>query len=99
MGSDSNIPNGENLDQVQELTWALLDEQISEDEFEQLSRVLLRDDKSREAYLGCIQLHTDLITHFAGPEARTPKRPGTTPILGLDMPLGFQSPASEESAS
>jgi hypothetical protein len=99
MGSSSNIGDGENLDRVQELTWALVDEQISDDEFAQLNSVLLRDDKCRDTYLGCIQLHADLMAHFAAPAGHTEKHAGTSPILGLDMPLGFQSPSSEEAAS
>jgi hypothetical protein len=99
MDSHSNIRDDKNLDRVQELTWALVDEQISDDEFEQLNSVLLRDDKSRDTYLGCIQLHADLMAHFAAPSDRTGQRAGTAPILGLDMPLGFQSPSNEEAAS
>jgi hypothetical protein len=87
------------LDRVQQLTWALLDEQISDDEFAQLNSTLLRDDKSRESYLNCVQLHADLMAHFAAPSERSGKRAGTQ-ILGLDMPgLGFQSPSVEEAGS
>src|SRR5262245_46696472 len=89
----------ENSDRVQELTWALLDEQISDDEFAQLNGTLLRDDKSRDTYLNCVRLHADLMAHFAAPSERTGKRSGT-PILGLDLPgLGLQSPSTEEAGS
>jgi hypothetical protein len=91
--------DNESVDRVRDLTWALVDEQISDDEFAQLNSTLLRDDKSRETYLNCIRLHADLMAHFAAPSERSGKSSGM-PILGLDMPgLGFQSPSPEEAGS
>jgi len=99
MGSQSEFTGSGDRDRVHELTWALLDEQISEDDFVELNNTLLRDDKSRDSYLGCVQLHADLMAHFAAPAQPATKRGGNNPILGLDMPLGFQSPSAEETAS
>jgi hypothetical protein len=87
-------------DRVQELTWALLDEQINEDEFILLDNLLLSDEKARESYIGCVQLHTDLMAHFALPPADTGSKVGSeSQILGFlnpSTPLGFQSPSAEE---
>ena len=83
MDSQSNIRDDENLERVQELTWALVDEQISDDEFAQLNSVLLRDDKSRDTYLGCIQLHADLMAHFAAPKADDQAARSKMPVLGF----------------
>lgn len=86
-------------DRVQELTWALLDEQINDDEFMLLDILLLSDDKARGSYLGCVQLHADLMAHFAvpsGPAATNPENGSR--ILGFlnsDMPLGMQSTGEE----
>lgn len=91
-----------NLDRVQELTWSLLDEDISDEEFEQLSRALLRDDKSSNSYIGCVQLHTDLLEHFGGRAASTKKPANGPQILGLpggDLPFGLQSSSAEEATS
>ena len=53
------------LDRVQELTWALLDEQITDDEMMLLETLLLADEAARRRYLECVQLHTDLLAHYA----------------------------------
>jgi hypothetical protein len=87
-------------DRVQELTWALLDEQINDDEFDLLDNLLLSDEKAIKSYLGCTQLHADLMTHFAVPSADTGSKAGSgSQILGFlnsDVPLGFQSPSTKE---
>jgi hypothetical protein len=87
-------------DRVPELTWALLDEQINDDEFILLDNLLLSDEKARGSYLGCVQIHADLISHFAAMPAETGSKIGSGPrILGFlnsDAPIGFQSPSGEE---
>jgi hypothetical protein len=88
-------------DRVQELTWTLLDEQIQDDEFTLLENLLLSDEKARGTYIGCVQLHSELMSHFAALPAKTgPKAASGSQILGFlnsDMPFGFQSPSAEES--
>ena len=90
-------------DRVQELTWAMLDEQISDDEFQLLETLLLSDDKARDSYVGCMQLHTELMAHFAGPTADAgAESRGGSQILGFlntDPPLAFPSASAEEAAS
>jgi hypothetical protein len=87
-------------DRVQELTWALLDEQINDDEFHLLDNLLLSDEKARGAYVGCVQLHADLMSHFAVPTGPAgSKVANNSPLLGFlnsDSPLGLQSPSGEE---
>jgi len=87
-------------ERVQELTWALLDEQINDDEFHLLDNLLLSDEKARSTYLGCTQLHADLMAHFAVPTgAAGSKVANNSPLLGLlnsDSSLGLQSPSGEE---
>jgi hypothetical protein len=62
-------------ERVQELTWALLDEAITEDEKSLLDTLLLSDDTARRCYLECVMLHADLLANFSEkpitPEART----------------------------
>ena len=83
-------------DRVQELTWALLDERISENEIVQLNQLLLGNDKSRDTYIQCVQLHADLHARFTGSrhlDGATP--PVKSPVLGflpvemfpLDVPM------------
>jgi hypothetical protein len=87
-------------ERVQELTWALLDEQINDDEFHLLENLLLSDEKARDSYIGCVQLHSELIAHFAGStEQAGAKSGGGSQILSFlhtDSSLGLQSPSSEE---
>ena len=86
-------------DRVQELTWALLDEQINDDEFILLDTLLLSDEKARESYLGCTQLHAELMAHFAVPtDAAGPQASTAPPVLGFlagDSSLGLQSSGEE----
>jgi hypothetical protein len=94
-GADDHVIS----DRVQELSWALLDEQINDDEFQLLDNLLLSDAHARGSYLGCVQLHADLMAHFAlptGPAAKNPENDSR--ILGFlnsDMPLGLQSTGEE----
>jgi hypothetical protein len=70
-------------DRVQELVWALVDDQIADDEMRLLDNLLLSDDGARETYVGCVQLHSDLVFHFAD-AAQPPATSGahSAPVLG-----------------
>ena len=50
--------------------------------------------------VGCTQLHADLMAYFAVPSVDTSSKAGSaSQILGFlnaDMPLGLQSPSTEE---
>jgi hypothetical protein len=87
-------------DRVQELTWALLDEHINDDEFMLLENLLLSDEKARKSYVGCTQLHADLMAYFAVSAADSGSKVGSaSQVLGFlnaDIPLGLQSPSTEE---
>ena len=82
------------LERVQELTWALLDEDISDDDMSLLDTLLLTGDKARDRYFECIQLHTDLMAHYAEPKKAIGGAPGSkSPALSflnagssVDMP-------------
>jgi hypothetical protein len=86
---NSNNPDAV-LERVRELTWALLDEQISSDEKGLLESLLLSCDEARKMYIGCVQLHADLAADFA---AQKPAMQTTSPILGFlnagTPPLSF----------
>lgn len=84
-------------ERVRELTWALLDEQINDDEFDLLENLLLSDANARDSYLRCIDMHSGLMTEFASPTLETG---GKSPVLGFlntELPLGLQ--ASPEDAT
>jgi hypothetical protein len=78
-------------ERVQELTWALLDEAISEDEKSLLDTLLLSDDKARRCYLECVTLHADLMTHFSEkPTGAAASTSGVLSFLG-NTPTDFPS--------
>jgi hypothetical protein len=52
-------------ERVRELTWALLDQYASDDDISLLDSLLLADDEARKTYLECVQMHSDLLFHFA----------------------------------
>jgi hypothetical protein len=68
-------------ERVQELTWALVDEQIDAEELRFLESLMLSDEKARDAYVRCVHLHADLISHFAASEA--PAASGKPPMLNF----------------
>jgi hypothetical protein len=109
MADKKNNSRGENLaknaddgliaTRVQELTWALLDEQINDDEFKLLDNLLLSDEKARHTYLECTQLHAELTDHFAVSTGATGSRAAKeSPLLGFlgDSSLGLQSQSGEQ---
>ena len=71
------------LDNTQELVWALLDDQISDANFAELEERLLADKTARETYIGCVQMHVDLTTHFATPTEQRESTKTTTSVLGF----------------
>jgi hypothetical protein len=96
MGDDAQLIK----ERVQELTWALVDESISVDELPLLESLLLSDDAARGTYVRCMQLHSDLLSHFAGSSTTTSTKPGaSTQVLGHlnSAPLfNLQSPTGDE---
>ena len=87
-------------ERVQELTWALLDEQITDDEMSLLDNLLLSDDAARKRYVECVQLHVGLISHYAKPTEKTGAVGARSPVLGFlnagTPPLGFDLPSAED---
>lgn len=81
------------LERVQELTWAMLDEQITDDEFRLLENLLLSDDDARDTYVNCMQLHVGLMAHYATPQTAAAKGTILPPVLGFlnTGGPGFQS--------
>ena len=49
---------------VQELTWMLYDDVLSDNEFIELEGLLKDDPAARNVYVSCAQLHVDLAEHF-----------------------------------
>jgi hypothetical protein len=72
------------IGRVHELTWSLLDEQITDTEMAELETLLKGDKEARDAYVRCVQMHVDLTHHFH-PEAIPQFTPPTTktPVLGM----------------
>ena len=87
-------------ERVQELTWALMDEQINDDEMRLLENLLLSDESARQTYIDCVQLHTDLARHFCQPAEPTAPRTGKSLVLGFlndeGSGVGLVSPPRED---
>ena len=101
---DSQSGDATFQDQIQILSWALLDERITDDELASLNQLLLSDDKARDTYIGCVQLHTDLQAQFAQPRPQAavtaPPQSPVLEFLNAEMPsLELQLPTAEDAAS
>jgi hypothetical protein len=60
------------LTEVQELTWALVDEQATEKDVQRLEDLLLGDDEARRTYVLCMQMHADLYYLLGKRERKLP---------------------------
>ncbi len=58
--------------EVQELVWALVDEQATPEQVKRLEDLLLVDDSARHIYALCMQMHADL--HFLLSNEKMPQR-------------------------
>jgi hypothetical protein len=93
--------DSERASRVRELTWALLDDTITEEEMATLNGLLQTEPAARSEYLRCIQLHGDLYSEFAARPASSAQLASTkTPVLGFlhdaAQPLGLPSTAAED---
>jgi hypothetical protein len=66
---------GDRENEVQALTWALVDEQATDDQIRRLEEMLLEDGEARRVYITCMQMHADLRYLFGG------KQPGLPPAV------------------
>ncbi len=69
---------------VQELVWALIDEQATPEQLSQLEQLCLESDEARQVYIRCIQMHADL-RHLLG---------GMKPVVPLTPPAATGKPAA-----
>ncbi len=94
-------PESSFVDEVQQLTWGLLDEQLSDDEITRLEQLVCKHDEARQAYVCCVQMEIDLKDHFANQsETNQAEVKGEaskkSPVLGFlndgDSPIGMMPP-------
>jgi len=105
-GADENAEGGhpQPEDTVSTLSWALVDEQITQDEIGLLDTLLLSDPAARNTYLDCMQLHTDLLFHFSEQQQPAAAASATKSlVIGFlsdsAMPFGVQPPNAGETRS
>ena len=55
---------GAAIDEVAELTWLLLDREITDQQMTRLEELLRDNQEARDTYLKCVQIHVDLAEHF-----------------------------------
>ncbi len=57
------------VSKTQDLSWACLDERISDQQFQRLQDLLREQDAARQTYAKCVQLDLDLHHFFRGGRA------------------------------
>jgi hypothetical protein len=103
--ANSQHGHANNTEHVQSLTWALLDDLITEEELSELGNRLTNDEHARREYTRCVQLHADLQSAFAGPPSSIPDttKPSKTPVLGFlkdeTQSFAVPSPPAEDVTS
>jgi hypothetical protein len=81
-------------ERVQELTWALLDGLITEEEMSALNFLLQSDESAGCEYVRCVQLHADLQSQFAEKASEAARSPSETFRV-----LDFQNDSSANRSS
>lgn len=51
-------------EELQELTWRLVDDEIDEPGFRRLESVLRDSEEGRQVYVDCVWLHSELVWYF-----------------------------------
>jgi anti-sigma factor RsiW len=79
----------ERLADFEQLVWAMLDEQISDDDRNRLQQLIESDELARATYIECVQMHVDLQNHFAA-DAKEDRGSNESPATAAKSPvLGF----------
>lgn len=82
MKNESNKPvNKSTLESAELLIWSLLDGNLSETETRRLESLIKSNEAIRTRYLECVQMHSDLLSHFQEPAPEMPAQP-QSPVLG-----------------
>ena len=73
------------VEEIEQLVWKLLDDQISISGLQRLEKVIREDPVARATYLDCVRMHVDLTEMFAqSAEAEgCPPTKSPSPILTL----------------
>lgn len=90
--ADSPEPTAALLETTETLVWQLLDDQIDDAQVAQLEKLLAESEAARGRYLDCMQLHIDLVEHFAEQAPKTPGDKPSVPILSQLLPEDFPGP-------
>ncbi|WP_372718319.1 hypothetical protein [Novipirellula sp.] len=70
------------IDKIEELSWKMLDNNISDADLQRLEHLLQNDADCRQRYLDCVKLHGELNAFFnSAPQAPEASRRG--PALGM----------------
>jgi hypothetical protein len=79
--------NGEETE-TQRLTWAVLDENITQKELKRLEQLLLEDSEARQTYINCVQMHADLMEFYGQqPKESSPGKKVQKKVPTQDLPL------------
>ena len=75
------------VEEIEQLVWDLLDDQINISGLQRLEQVIREDPVARATYLDCVRMHVDLTEIFSqsadADAANLPNRKAPSPILTL----------------
>ena len=79
--------------EVQEIVWALVDDQVTDEQIARLEQLVVRSDDARRTYVQCMQMHADLHYLLGKQDVKLPPLddvPAMPPLPIVDLPLtGF----------
>lgn len=83
--TDVASQNEASQNETERLTWALVDEQITDEQKVRLGELLETDPAARSVYLQCMQMHGDLQGLFANESAPLAEAPKPLPPTVLSF--------------
>ena len=84
------------LTQAEKMIWSLLDNNLSGADFSRLEELIRDNPQVRNRYFECVQLHTDLASHFGKATQSNALNGPDSPVLGS---LGNTLPGTDPASS
>ena len=76
-------------DEAEGLIWALLDDQIKDDDIARLEQLLMENQAVRERYVECVNLHVDLTEQLSKQADSRAGRRIASHVIAENLPTGL----------
>jgi hypothetical protein len=74
------------LSEIEELTWTMIDDQLTEAQIRRLEQLVTEDKEARQIFLTCMNLHVELERLFRGENPPAPSFVLPAGVAASDIP-------------